>query len=108
MKLIDLSQQYASRLHCPFCGEEVVDEDKAPDTNPCAHTLYIATDDGFEYIAPDLKEYAVKNNLGDGEMIGVHQSIENIPYGNSFGFTVNPPPPPCLCLHVGFRGEIVE
>ena len=38
-------------LHCPFCGQLVQPGPDADDRElrPCAHTLFIATDEGFEF-----------------------------------------------------------
>ena len=39
-------------LHCPFCGHQVMQPDHEaayPGCHPCAHTLFIATDAGFEH-----------------------------------------------------------
>lgn len=38
-------------LHCPFCGQLVQPGPDADDLelNTCAHTLFIATDEGFEF-----------------------------------------------------------
>lgn len=35
---------------CPFCGRIVLPDDPDdPAVHPCAHTLFIATDEGFEF-----------------------------------------------------------
>ena len=43
---------YEQALHCPFCGQRVMQPDpEALDLgcHPCDHTLFIATDEGFEH-----------------------------------------------------------
>ena len=52
---IELSSRYmdSNPLYCLFCGEKVLDLSQSVDAgspymNLCRHTLYIATDEGFE------------------------------------------------------------
>ncbi len=39
---------------CPHCGQEVVDGTGT--INPCEHTLFIATDDGWEFASDQFKK----------------------------------------------------
>ena len=41
-------------LHCPFCGQLVQPAADADDLElrPCAHTLFIACDEGFDHRSP--------------------------------------------------------
>jgi hypothetical protein len=47
---IEFSNNYGERQHCPFCGQLVLDlGSEAFVVEPCPHTLFIASDEGFEY-----------------------------------------------------------
>ncbi len=39
-------------LHCPFCGKVAYRPTGKQVTKYCAHTLFVAHDEGFEYRAP--------------------------------------------------------
>jgi len=48
---VELTKHYEVSIFCPFCGQKVVDMEAEGEymTHPCAHTLFIAHDEGFEY-----------------------------------------------------------
>ena len=68
---VELNAYYWVPVHCPFCGIRVMGADPVDETlaTPCAHTLFIAHDEGFEYRAHRFDE-----NLGiagvDSEAMG--------------------------------------
>jgi hypothetical protein len=47
---------YINSIYCMFCGKEVIGdpESRKPKdmVSPCSHTLFVATDEGFEYRSP--------------------------------------------------------
>src|SRR5262245_56743733 len=78
-------------LHCPFCGAKVINIDaEAPEgaLNPCPHTLFIATDAGFDYRSPRIEKQLALLNIDDVEyelpdggytelagQLGIHDTI---------------------------------
>lgn len=50
MQRVELTT-YRDPLHCPFCGACVLDDESV---EPCVHTLYVATDEGFEHVSDRL------------------------------------------------------
>ena len=49
---VELTKFYDMPVHCPFCGSRVVDygdESSEPHITPCAHTLFVAHDEGLEF-----------------------------------------------------------
>ena len=54
---VEVSAFYSQDMYCMFCGAKVQDMQEV-DTgdvhHPCRHTLYIASDAGFEHFAPEL------------------------------------------------------
>jgi hypothetical protein len=59
---VELNTYYDVSIHCPFCGQLVVDNSGKEDVeflHPCNHTLFFAHDEGFEYRSAALNE-----NLG--------------------------------------------
>lgn len=102
VNIIELSEEYVSVIHCPFCGTEVTNEEKAPDLNPCPHTLLVATSEGFEYISERLSEACESQLIGDPDLIGHEAVIEKAQFPSSLCFVVNPMPPSMLALYVGF------
>jgi hypothetical protein len=50
---VELFRNYHVNIHCPFCGALVKDmsENAAEPYRPCPHTLFLAHDEGFEYLS---------------------------------------------------------
>jgi hypothetical protein len=55
---IELNKFYDVDIHCPFCGQKVIDYPDG-DLNACKHTLFIAHDMGLEY-----RSQLFEQNLG--------------------------------------------
>jgi hypothetical protein len=54
---------YGAPLHCPLCGQGILsadDDENAGEINPCEHTLYVAHDEGWEYLDPRAGELLTK------------------------------------------------
>jgi hypothetical protein len=59
---------YHLPIYCGFCGELILSaEDAEPVINPCVHTLFIAHDEGFEF----LSERAVAQLRGKGFTVSI-------------------------------------
>ena len=87
---------HESPLHCPFCGEKVIDE---ATVSACAHTLYVATDEGTEFMADRLNKEAY-SVMGEEE--GYEQASRAVDFPNIIHFGVYVPPPGGMGLYVGF------
>jgi hypothetical protein len=102
MNIIELSEELVSRIHCPFCGTEVTNEEKVPDIDTCPHTLFVATSEGFEFISERLKAIAELQSIGDPYLIGHETVIDKLHLSSSLCFVINPMPPSMLALYIGF------
>ena len=52
LQRVELNTFYYVDLHCPFCGQKVVNygsEVFEPKLISCQHTIFIASDHGLEY-----------------------------------------------------------
>ena len=54
IQLVEFTGRSNTELFCPFCGQLVIPEidTESKDNTPCAHTLFIATDEGWEHRSP--------------------------------------------------------
>ncbi len=101
-------------LHCPFCGQLVMPSGEDPDMEmaPCAHTLYIATDAGFEHRSKTYDELmeieGVANDdldLGDATMDEFTDALEE---PTVLKFAQYAPSPSLVGVYVGFGPFPVE
>lgn len=59
-------------VFCSFCGQEILpaDDNQTGETTPCKHTLYIATNEGIEFVSDRVKsqlisrKYTLQDNYG--------------------------------------------
>lgn len=51
-----LSQPATASIACPHCQQWVIDWEQEQYIQPCEHTLFIAMDLGFEYIADEFEQ----------------------------------------------------
>lgn len=48
------------RSACPFCGQKVVNygsDGSEPGVTPCPHTIFSASDEGFDYRSPEFNAF---------------------------------------------------
>lgn len=64
-------QHHVQNIHCPFCHHAVIDWSEEQYVQPCAHTLFIAMDLGFEYISDEF-ESTMQRTVDD-----IHADDEN-------------------------------
>lgn len=95
MQRVELST-YSDPLHCPFCGEQVLREN---DCVPCPHTLYIATDEGFEFVSERL-DFDVDVELPDDQHIDGF--TDGIDFPESLKLAIYTPAPSGFGAYVGF------
>ncbi len=104
MQKVELSQESVVFIHCPFCGQAVMGEEMAPEVNPCPHTLFLGTDEGFEF-ASDFFQSACEKQLEDGyDSMNVHDAIATVKLPDAICFTLVAPPVSMLNCHAAFIG----
>jgi hypothetical protein len=70
---VEIRLSYDTPIHCCFCGQRVLDlgdERDQPLIAPCDHTLFVAHDEGFEF----LSERAASNLGAKGYTFHHHDS----------------------------------
>lgn len=105
MQTVYLSQALASIIHCPFCGQEVMDEDKVPEITPCMHTLFIGTDEGFEYWSDRFEQTCTDTLEGGFQEFDVHTPMKFLEIPDAVCFVLEPVPPSMLCAYIGFMAD---
>ncbi|MBU44104.1 MAG: hypothetical protein CMN76_12855 [Spirochaetaceae bacterium] len=103
--------EYFHPIHCPFCGKQIGGgyEDEAEtiatEFAPCDHTLFIASDGGFEYISDFIVELFDLESPEKGPHAFVRFSVDEIEEGllleGSIMFAFYGPP------QVGFFGAYI-
>ena len=87
---------YAS-IYCPFCGQQVVENDGEElfEIDPCKHTLFIAHDEGFEYLsdraAASLGVNSIDEAMEREESIDELTDLIKVPDSVKFAAYVGPP-----------------
>lgn len=111
---VELSR-YDISIHCPFCGKSVLNNpsengDEAASqkpVDPCEHTLFVASDEGFEYrSAPfnlalgfDAQDNEACPDLGEG---GYDEFTDKVSIENSIKLAIHVPAPSGMGAYVGF------
>lgn len=97
-------------LHCPFCGQLVLPSDEEP--APCAHTLYIATDDGFEHRSKTYDRLMGIEGVADDDIdlgeASVDEYTDALEVPIVLKFALYTPAPSFMGLYVGFAPIPVE
>lgn len=102
------TDHYDQPIFCPACGRNVISYvNDEPTIDPCAHTLFIAHDEGFEYRSQlfddlmgiegvDFDDIDLGNN-------GVDGYTDNVPLANSLKMAVYVPSPSSFGSYIGFH-----
>jgi len=117
---IDLTEFYDVNIHCPFCGDKVIDygaenSDEAG-VLPCKHTLYIASEEAWEYqsetfnkhlglVGVDLNEVGLgKDELPEKykDLFSNFELIEKIKIPDSLNISQHVGPPAMMVGYIGF------
>lgn len=53
----------SENIVCPYCKAILVDNEEIGDYEICSHTIFVATDCGFEFIREDMKEIINENAI---------------------------------------------
>jgi len=73
MQHVELVNTADLTLCCPFCGTRMFADEGL---NRCAHTLFQATDEGFEYVCEELRDICEGYGDGGGSMDEFLSGIE--------------------------------
>lgn len=103
---VELNKFYDADVHCLFCGQKVIDyQDMDNPTRPCAHTLFVANDEGFEYRSERFDQIVREQNIPDEEsddfegrdtMTDMIEVVDGIKVASYVG------PPSGMGVYVGF------
>jgi hypothetical protein len=100
------SYDYESSICCPICHEVVVSMNEMDDLTPCEHTLFIATDYGFEFRDDRFNEamgiQGQSNDEIDIDRNNFDAYTDNIPLRPVVKYAIYTPAPGCLGAYVGF------
>jgi hypothetical protein len=56
----NIELDYSEDLSCPFCEKVLLKYPAEEQFETCEHTIFVATDEGFEYVREDMKEEIIK------------------------------------------------
>lgn len=104
---------YDAPIHCVFCGQMVVavpdSNDDNPDSgesflHPCEHTLFIATDEGFDYQAQRFSEAMREQKLDEqmSEDDSYDSLTDKIELPNAIKLAIYVPAPGFHGAYIGF------
>lgn len=82
-QLVELKDATANIL-CPICKLAVIDWSQEQYVQPCEHTLFIAMDLGFEFVADRFEESMTQNvdELHEDPNMNVFEAITSTSYKN--------------------------
>ena len=82
-----------------------MDEQKAPEITSCLHTLFLGTDEGFEYASDRFVRLCIDTLEGGFQESDIHTPIKVLQIANSVCFVLEPVPPSMLCAYAAFVGD---
>lgn len=80
INVIDASQNIA----CPYCHQAVLDWEQEQYVQPCEHTLFMAMDLGFEFIADRFEEVLAQSvdEIHEDPSMNIYKTITQANYPN--------------------------
>ena len=116
MQRVELCTFYDIDLHCPFCGQKVVNygiDGTEPGVMPCPHTVFSASDEGFDYRSPEFNAFfklgeeddVDVDELGFDHIDAMTDAFEAV---DGIKFTQYVAPPGGMGGYVGFVPKDVE
>jgi len=106
MQTVELPCNRGERLHCPFCGEAVIDIDDASDILSCPHTLFHATNQDFVYQADGFSDYCEANGADSDADIEDFLADAQLPL--VVCFHIESPPSAFLDMYIGFAADLAD
>jgi len=88
--------RYSEDIVCPFCKKTLLNKEIVADYETCEHTIFVATDDGFEYIRDDMKSIINEDVDESYDSYTAQLPINGIRIADY------PPPPALLGAYWGF------
>ena len=102
----EINKHYDCDVHCLFCGQKVIDyQDSDDPVHPCAHTLFVANDEGFEYRSDRFDQLVKAQNIpdeNDDAFDGYDAMTDMIEAADSIKVAQYVGPPSGLGAYVGF------
>lgn len=111
---VELNTFYDHKIHCPFCGQQVVGpgDDEEWQSTPCPHTLFVATDDGFEFRSARFNEAMDLSGVDDADIdlpdAGYDGLTDQVVIDDALKFAAYVGPPGGMGSYVGFAPLEVE
>ena len=111
---------YHLPIHCGFCGQRVLStyDEEAPVIAACRHTLYVAHEEGYEFLAERVKaqlrglEYVIddvdsiisiiKSTSGEEESLDPYELAETIKFPDGIEINAVVGAPSGFTTYVGF------
>lgn len=98
MQKVEINDSTDLHIHCPFCGSVAI---KPDGISLCEHTLFLASDEGFEFVSPKLK-FLADIDLEDKT---IDEFTDEIEYPGSVKFAVYQPAPSFFGGYVAFAPD---
>ena len=82
-QLINIADS-TQNIVCPYCQQAVLDWEQEQYIQPCDHTLFIAMDLGFEYIADRFEETLSQSvdEIHEDPSMNIYKTITQAEYPN--------------------------
>ncbi|KQQ77124.1 hypothetical protein [Acinetobacter sp. Leaf130] len=82
-QLIELNDA-STNIECPFCKQAIIDWAQEQYVQPCEHTLFIAMDLGFEFVADRFEECMNQSvdELHEDPNMNIFEALTTTPYEN--------------------------
>ena len=98
MQRVEVTDTEDLKIHCPFCGFAAI---KPGGISQCEHTLFLASDEGFEFVSPKLK-FSADIDLDDKT---IDEFTDELEYPGSVKFAVYQPAPSFFGGYVAFAPD---
>ena len=111
---VELTEFYDVSIFCPFCGQCIMDMDPQGEDpiKACPHTLFLATDEGFEYRSKRFDENLGLEGMDESKIpmpeSGLDGLTDQVAIVDSIKFALYAGAPAGLGAYVGFAPEPLE
>lgn len=97
---------YVESIECPICSETVaiLPQDDEAILTPCDHTLFVATDYGYEYASDKYNDHVgvLRENDDFDEFSNIDAFTSKVSLKGSVKYASYTPSPGCLGVYYGF------
>ena len=106
MQTVKLPWNRGERLHCPFCGEGVINTEDTSDILSCPHTLFHATNQDFVYLADSFSDYCVASGaVSDAD---IDDFLADVQLPLVVCFHIESHPSAFLDMYLGFAADLAD